>query len=575
MQREDIDNHQTLNIVDFLNSMDPDPLETEEYGMEEKSLFSADSPLGKFENNLKNAIKEMNEPDFTVQVEGPELPVGKADIIAIFQWLLDNMIELRSLTDENPLRFQARSEFYPLPITIHLIREDSSDITLILDPNSKKPRVSVDQPMEKYPEIKDGEKARKIIGRGGQKIVRYAWCYEAEFNTFSACAANIYKGESMVSQFYAVSGSIYQKDNPFLVPTRFGADYEGHTSRDKGWSKAISFAALADGTFYDLMNNLENSALDMGDVLWIYYASVSALAEFHRKKLVHRDVKPDNFLFFRTSTGIHLCLNDFDQAMSQFMAEYSREIICFPYYAFDAPFFAPVIGIKNALLRGDIPDDLKGSTKSPEEQVREKALENFPQLKESINLILDSKHIITVNTPNHPKSDIWALCKILKMFNEKIKLYFPSIPPILTELDDLIDKNFRAGFEKRMDGTELLSEIRKLYKNLFAGPVKGMDEKDRIACRVKFNNQLDQMRAQTSLALYSLEKLDSGKEQSRQGTQFIKGELEEKVNSSSSQSPTLNPPLSRNIQGSFAVNVRKNSDPSLMVAEVAAIPGEF
>ena len=157
---------------------------------------------------------------------------------------------------DNPLRFQANSDFYPLPITIHLIRENSG-ITLILDPNSKSPRLSLDQPMEKYPETKDAGKARKIIGVGGQKIVRYVWSFEDEDNAFIACAANIYKGKSMVSQFDEVETVIYQQNNPFLVPMKFGAKYEGHTSRDKGSPKAISFAALADGSWYDLMNNLE------------------------------------------------------------------------------------------------------------------------------------------------------------------------------------------------------------------------------------------------------------------------------------------------------------------------------
>ena len=284
------------------------------------------------------------------------------------------------------------------------------------------------------------------------------------------------------------------------------------------------------------------------------------------------------FYFFARRTGIHLCLNDFDQAMSQPLAEYSQEILCFPYFAFDAPFFAPVIEIKNALFEGNIPDKLLGSTKSPEEQVREKCLKDFPQYKESINLILDCKHSITVNTANHPKSDIWALCKILKEFSEKLKLYFPSIPPILTELDDLVDQNYRAGFQERMDGREFLLAIRKLYTNLFAGPVKGMDEKDRIACRDKVNNQLDQFRGLTSLTLSSLDKLESldndekpnpGKKQPTQGFQSVESELEEKTQSPSSPVLTLNPPLSRNNQGSFAVNVRKNPEPSLSETDIS------
>ena len=289
--------------------------------IEAKSFSGNDSEIRQFECNLKKAIKEMSEPDFTVEVlYGPELPVGKADFIAIFQWLVDNMKSFESLSVDNPLRFQANSESYPLPITIHLIKENSK-ITLILDPNSKSPRLSLDQPMEKYPETKDSRKARKIIGKGGQKTVRYVWIFEDEVNAFNICAANIYKGKDMVSQFDEVKTVIYQQNNPFLVPMRFGAKYEGHTSRDMGLSKAISFAALADGTFFDLMHNLENFSPDLGDILWIYYSSVSALAEFHSHGMVHRDIKPDNFLFFRTVSGIHVCLNDFDQALSQTSAE--------------------------------------------------------------------------------------------------------------------------------------------------------------------------------------------------------------------------------------------------------------
>ena len=59
--------------------------------MEVKSLPSTDSAFSKFERNLKKAIEEMRESDFTLEVQGPELPVGKADIMAILQWLVDNM----------------------------------------------------------------------------------------------------------------------------------------------------------------------------------------------------------------------------------------------------------------------------------------------------------------------------------------------------------------------------------------------------------------------------------------------------------------------------------------------------
>lgn len=169
----------------------------------------------------------------------------------------------------------------------------------------------------------------------------------------------------------------------------------------------------------------------------------------------------------------------------------------------------------------------------------------------------------------------------MKLFSEKLKLYFPSIPPILTELDDLVDQNFRAGFQERMDGREFLSAIRKLYIDLFAGPVKGMDEKDRIACRDKVNNQLDQLRTLTSLTLSSLEKLESldldekpgsGKKPPMPGFQSIKSKSEEKSQGPSSPVLTLSPPLSRNSQGSFAVNIQKNPEPSLSETD---IPGYF
>jgi serine/threonine protein kinase len=562
--QKDITDNEILSVEDFLDNIDPDLLEIKQFCDLDSPKAMEDKALSKFELNLKKAIEEMRESDFTLEVQGPELPVGKADVMAILQWLVDNMHKLELLSADNPLRFQANSDHYPLPITIHLIREDSG-ITLILDPNSKSPRLSLDQPMEKYPETKGAEKARKIIGVGGQKIVRYVWSFADEDNAFTACAANIYKGRSMVSQFEEVKTVIYQQNNPFLVPMKFGAKYEGHTSRDRGLPKAISFAGLADGSWDDLMKNLEKFSPDLGDILWIYYAAVSALAEFHASGMVHRDVKPDNFLFFRTAHGIHLCLNDFDQAMPQTLAEFSEEILCFPYYAFDAPFFAAVIQIQNVLLQGNIPQKFLGSTKSPKEQVREKCLEDFSEYKESINLILDSKHSLTVNTANHPKSDIWALCKILKVFGEKIRLYFPSVPPILTALDDLVDQNFRAGSQERMDGREFLLAIRKLYINLFA-------EKDLIACRDKVNNQLDQLRTLTSLSLFSLDKLDSldHDEKPEPGKKQPTQDLEEK---SSSPGPlTLSPPLSRNSQGSFAVNARNN--PDLSTSQMV-IPRDF
>jgi hypothetical protein len=466
--------------------------------------------------------------------------VSDVDIRGILRWIIQHPICLKELSPHHPLRIEAakpgQSSDYPFPVTIHFVMDSKNNVQLIYDPNSKLARTGKSLRVKKDPEAKAGEKPAKQRGKGTQKTVRDTWTFDVETHSIKPSVGIVVTGMKALKSFRQ-GKSLYQADNPFILPMHYGAEYVGHGERDTGQPKAIAFAPRAQGDLFNVINGMSEIKPDLADILWISYACIKSIALFHAGARLHRDVKAENFLFLRNLYGIAVYLIDWDFGLKIEKAKSTKFEAGTPLYvAFDRPYFSKLLKLHNQVLReitwfqtkeaaksyqsGNMSAEgcqsyeyymkLRQSTKKDKsvdlsyQYMRWRTQPIVQALKQckgspfkyAIQIILNTREPIALNTFNHPKDDVWALCLMLDYLTCQFRAYkgynsSKPAPHILEKVEDLIADNLEAQRKQRLSAQELCLALEKLVKQMMDAPMIGLNETQRQACIKKFLAQLD------------------------------------------------------------------------------------
>lgn len=362
--------------------------------------------LTQFQAKLKNELKRIKDnwpPDYK------DVPSGLQSVMqGIYQWLIDNPAEIATLSVTKPLRFAAAKEGmpnpqnpkYPFLITIHLTVDETDNVHLVFDPNSKfSPNPAFDKEVEskraekKHDALKSdrevaserkekkGEKSKKLFkkkirGVGAQKQVRDTWTFNSGKQRLEASVASVVKGTKAIEQLdKAQDFALAEKDNPLLMRSRPGVKYQGHDSKNPDQPKAINFAPRAQGTLQDLIHAMEGQTEEESEadqitlkgviniinikepnfpqLLQMCYVVIGSVALLHLNGKMHRDVKPSNFLLFASDKNFDLRLNDYDMGIEIKNSETRKEEGgTYGYWAYDRPSFKPLIQAHNDVLSG-------------------------------------------------------------------------------------------------------------------------------------------------------------------------------------------------------------------------------
>lgn len=497
-----------------------------------------DGPVYQFIQALKQEHQKLEEKGFPEDYKPLLYRVSEADIKGILQWIIQNPLCLKGLSPTNPIRIGAakssHTSGYPFPITIHFTMDTAGHVQLTYDPNSKLARHAGSIIVKKDAEVKDGEKPLKQRGQGVQKTVRDTWSFRPAVGKLEPTVGNVVKGKRSLKMLRRAQ-HLYQADNPFLMPMAYGAEYMGHGKKDKGQRKAIAFAPRAEGELFDLIKHMDTVKPDLADILWIHYTTIKSVAFFHAGGRLHRDIKPENFLFLHNPYGITVYLNDWDCGIKIEESKLIYSEVGSPLYmAFDRPLFNELLNAHNDALKEiawfkteEAQRLYLGKEMKPEEshwykeymasyqiaqkdenttlfqdymgkrthEIVQKLLKINQDFSYAIDIVLNSKEPIPLNTPHHAKDDVWALCLTLSYLIENFIDYqhyhsLKPMPLILKEINQLLSANLIAVRPKRMDAAMLYLSFGTLLIQLLEGPMIGINEKEQRKCIEKFYAQL-------------------------------------------------------------------------------------
>lgn len=468
--------------------------------------------------------------------------VDFSDIIAIYEWLIKNKSLLGNINSGKPVRFEAydskrpgspspkelKPTDYPFPITVY-INSDKGVVYVNFDPNSKLARTPGDPTIKKDSPPKPRKKPKKFIASGSSKVVRTAWAFNTATRQIEPSVALVCKGQENID-LLKKELEVDQPDNPFLWRIRGFMEYSGHNPDEKGpQPKAIAFAARAQSELYNFIDDMQYDepkyTVDLGDILWMTYAAISGLAQLNAKGRLHRDVKPENFLFIYNEHGVCLYLTDFGLSMD--VSERQEAKGTPKYIAFDHSVYGSAIECHATILREIRTLEecyLQGAQPSQalaayfvsyiklrkERSAQQAGLDylktmkhRFSELsaefgncrnpedhKKAMEIILKQNRPIKISPDNHPTGETWAVCRTLEDLINYFRAYgpFPSKeqPPILLTLSNLFTRNLEAGYESRMTTPELQATVENLLGQMLAqSSMDNLTEEQFVACRQK------------------------------------------------------------------------------------------
>lgn len=496
---------------------------------EEKKLET--TPLQKFSKSLEAELVRLST-GFPADYQELQDHVGLADIQAIYAWLIANPQEIAALSPTNPLRFEGTrpgkaangNRSYPLPITIHLTVNKAGHVHLVFDPNSKKPRATLDDEVPKTSPLF----MQKIRGSGAFKRVRDTWTFNAETGRLEPSVASVVRGTTLIEKLHRAQ-RLQDLSISGLIQSRLGAQYEshGHLEGDPE-PKGISFSPRGTGTLGSLITTMGQYKPDLADILGIHYSVIKSMVDFHKAGYIHRDLKPSNLLLFCADSkakGMEIKIIDVDDSVGIDVPE-EKFGGSLQYMAFDHPYLRDIIAVHTNTLE-QIERFKKGDTypretddydfykscpldKDPALRYMNRQIDIFMctspllaggVLLPMITIIKQQKNPIAIGQWNSPKNDVAALAKTLKFLIDAFIDFLPSTEhtPVLIELYKIMEECLHAPRASRLSMEELLAKVEEIIGTLFLGPVKGISEADQLACVRKLTAQFGQNKSQASL----------------------------------------------------------------------------
>lgn len=471
--------------------------------------------------------------------------LDRDDAIGIYQWLIKNRELIEPINAGKPVRFEAydparsgrfapkvsETAHYPFPITIY-INTDNQGIYVDFDLNSKLARDPKNPAIKKDTSRKKDGNLKKFINSGSDKVVRMAWSFNTYTGRIEDSVALVSKGLKSIEKFRR-EFKMNQPSNPLLWHARGFMEYQGHNPDDKSEQpKAIAFARRAGGDLFDLVIDMVSEKryrLDLGDILWMSYAAIKAVALYNATGRWHRDVKLENFLFSYNKYGLCIYLTDFGASMDQ---KESLPIAGTPeYLAFDHSMYQLIIEYHQAILgeltkfEKAIQEDVLPRTivgwegygakyqdflellgSAPAARLAYMKFRLQPKIEKEVNGIFskepeDIRKIIIenllktmgaknsgiqVSPDNHPTQETSAVCTTLKSLIEYFCAYAPTCKSsqIIVDLRALLNQNLFAGFASRMTTSQLLTAVEKLFSQWLLQPANQ-------TYRQKFSAQLE------------------------------------------------------------------------------------
>ncbi len=420
------------------------------------------------------------------------------DLMGIYLFLMCNHQEIATqLIKEKAIRFDKNRELYS---TIHIIENDCLEKPpfIIFDPNSKLARPRFKHSTRKDATPKRDQNPKKLIGKGGIKRVREGWLLNPENGRIEDLAILVWSDDKVKA--WSLNQKVFQTlrdekiSNPFILPMMFGAKYLKRTAHGFIYLKTIAFAPRAEGD----LSELKGKSPDIGDLLWIFYASISGLSALHKAGIAHRDIKPGNILFFHTPHGISIWISDFD--FSKIMARSSEKDLksygngTAGFFAFDSYFFRDLISIHNSLVKDEKQDRPSNTQFQMELKVKQNvSLRSRKKNNDMAFHILSRQSHVEINESDDKANDIWALMRVWRIIlytflkTDSLKLEFKTCPEILNKVLDITINNLFSPYKKRQGAETILSQVNNLLTNFCAPtlPALGLTSEQHETARKK------------------------------------------------------------------------------------------
>lgn len=325
--------------------------------------ISKKTPFDILIHALNKEVERLKNSDFLEDYKELSLKINKKDIIDFYEWLVNHSEPLKDIINSGkPLKFPGRKLWdklgdkskSPCLVTIYINRDErNGNLYVDFDTNSKMARhPKYPTLIKKDPTKKSDGMLSKVINFGRFKVVRKAWSFNVTTGKVERSAAQVCKGEESIN-LLKLEFKMNRLRSSLVWYSRGFMEYFSHSENKDEQLKAIAFAPRAEGDLLDLINGsagIKASSMDLGDILWMSYASVKVLAQLNAQGILHRDVKPENFLIMRNQHGVGIYLTDFGLSMS-LEEDDKAGAGTIEYMAFDHPVFSELIACHAKILQ--------------------------------------------------------------------------------------------------------------------------------------------------------------------------------------------------------------------------------
>lgn len=472
---------------------------------------------------LLSKLEKLNENKFPKDYTEILIRVSASHIKKIYRWIGENSRPLEILSVDNPIRIQAFQKrklfsFYPFPVTIHFVLDRFGVVRLIFTPNSK--LASISKNIIKDPEVKFGEKPKKRRGEGLTKIVNDAYCLEN--GKIKPYVASIMIGEMALLESDRLRKFYKNLDLPYILIVYYGAKYKGHSYKDYGKDKQITFSPRAFDELFSLINNMNYFKPTLINIFDIIIKMTAGIKKLHDIGEIHRDVKPENILIFRNKKNkmLNPFLHDLGYLINKTQVKSAGLAGTLLYMPWDSKAFSKLLKFHNQAIKEtkDFASNVYNHADYSKKKIYDAGVKDRLKYRElikfyinnaysetikdftnsllvsdavkeliraeAIEIILENEKPIKIYPYQDFKDDIYALCKTFKYLVNSFCEYknYNKTPRILTEINYLLNKNIKAPRKERVNANELLICLHFLFKKMINNPIKflGSEENNSI-----------------------------------------------------------------------------------------------